>query len=114
LAGATVYDSSGNAKQCVPPQEDCPETKVDREFLDQCKLQGFQIRRCGCETVCSGNAMAPKQHYDAEGNAKECEPEQPDCTPPDTSAAFQDACTAAQHRLVVCGCEWLCDGPPKQ
>ena len=113
LAGATVYDANGDAKACEPPKPDCPRDASSLEFRDKCRLEGYQLRRCGCETVCSGNVMAPKMHYDAEGNAKECAPEEAECTPPDTTAAFQDACGEAHHRLVVCGCEWLCDGEPK-
>ena len=114
LAEATVYDANGQGKSCGLPGKDCPKVKPNREFLDKCRLRGYQVRRCGCETVCSGNVMAPQPHYDAEGNEKECQPEDPGCTPPDTSAAFQDACNDAHHRLVICGCEWLCDGPLKR
>jgi hypothetical protein len=114
LADATVYDAKGQAATCGLPEDGCPKAKPNREFLDKCRLRGYQVRRCGCETVCSGNVMVSRPHYDAEGNEQECQPEDPECTPPDTSAAFQDACADAHHRLVMCGCEWLCDGPPKR
>lgn len=77
-------------------------------------MGGYQIRQCGCSEVCTGNVMKEKAFYDADGNPKECVPEDSSCTPPDTSAAFQDACNDAHNKLVVCGCEWLCDGPLKQ
>ncbi len=55
----------------------------------------------------------PKMYYDAAGHAKTCEPATHDCTPPDTKASFQDACTDAGNKLELCGCEWLCSGKPK-
>jgi hypothetical protein len=111
LAGAKVYDSKGQAQACAEPRPDCPKTKPDADFLDQCRLRGYQTRRCGCDTLCSGNVATKRPHYDAAGKARDCAPETEGCKPPETSAAFQDACNEAQHRLVVCGCEWLCDGP---
>jgi hypothetical protein len=113
LEGAPVYDAKGKQKPCELPVPTCPEPARDRDFLDKCTLAGFQVRRCGCELVCSGNVVAEKSHYDARGKPKRCEPERKDCTPPDTSARFQDACNDAGHQLVVCGCEWLCTGPLK-
>lgn len=113
LAGATVYDAAGTAVTCAAPRTDCPGAMPDRRFVDQCKLAGYQLRQCGCVELCSGNAAKANLHYDSAGNAKACPPAQDDCTPPDTSAEFQDACTDAHHRLEVCGCEWLCSGPPK-
>jgi hypothetical protein len=114
LEGATVYDATGAASSCRPPSESCPPAAAaNREFLDRCKLGGYQVRRCGCEDVCTGNVMQAKPHYDANGTAKECQPPDLDCAPPETSAAFQDACTGVRRKLVVCGCEWLCTGPLK-
>jgi hypothetical protein len=110
LVGATVYDAKAQSKACEAPRSSCPESPPDQDFLDKCRLAGFQVRQCGCEQVCTGNVMVKKKHYDAQGNAKDCAPEQPECTPPDTSASFQDACTDGGHKLVVCGCEWLCAG----
>jgi len=111
LAGAKVYDSQGQAHACAKPQSDCPQIKPETDFLDQCRLRGYQTRRCGCDTLCSGNAATSSPHYDAAGKARDCEPETTGCELPQASAAFQDACNEAQHRLVACGCEWLCDGP---
>ena len=113
LVGATVYDASGASKQCELPENDCPRTPRPADFLDACRLAGFQVRSCGCEELCSGNVATSKKHYDAQGNAKDCEPSDPACDPQDTSSAFQDGCTEAGHKLVVCGCEWLCTGKPR-
>jgi hypothetical protein len=114
LDGATVYDASGQAKSCEPPRADCPAARSDAKFRDSCRSAGYQIRRCGCENVCSGKVDMHPAHYDARGQAQECAPAKSGCEPPDTPAAFQDACNDAKHHLVVCGCAWLCDGPPKR
>jgi hypothetical protein len=113
IVGATVYDVKGASKVCAAPEPNCPSTPRDVEFLDRCRLHGFQVRQCGCEQVCSGNVAQEKTHYDAQGKPRECSPEKPDCTPKETSASFQDGCTDAGHKLVVCGCEWMCSGPPR-
>jgi hypothetical protein len=112
LEGATVYDANGQSKSCHPPREDCPKARSDIKFQDRCRSAGYQVRRCGCETVCSGK-VAQRTHYDARGQAQDCAPAQAGCQPPDTPAAFQDACNDAGHHLVTCGCAWLCDGPLK-
>jgi len=85
--------------------------KPARDFLDKCKLAGYRVVRCGCQDYCMGNAGAPQSHYDSKGQAKTCEPVKPDCPAAETSAAFQDSCTDSGHKLVQCGCEWLCSGP---
>jgi hypothetical protein len=113
LLGAQVYDAHGASKTCAAPQASCPESARNADFLDRCHLKGFQVRHCGCEELCSGNVATEEKFYDAQGKARECKPEQSDCTPKDTSASFQDGCTDAGHKLVVCGCEWLCNGPPR-
>ena len=113
LVGATVYDSRGASKVCAAPEPNCPDARRDADFLDRCRLHGFQVRQCGCEQVCSGNVAQEKPHYDARGKPRQCAPEKPACTPKETSASFQDSCTDAGHKLVVCGCEWLCNGQPR-
>ena len=113
LVGATVYDSRGASKVCASPEPNCPDARRDVDFLDRCRLHGFQVRQCGCEQVCSGNVAQEKAYYDAQGKPRQCAPEQKDCTPKETSASFQDGCTDAGHKLVVCGCEWLCNGQPR-
>jgi hypothetical protein len=110
-APGKVYDAKGRSADCALPAETCPAAKPDRDFLDKCKLAGYRVVRCGCEDYCMGNAGAPKAHYDAQGQAKACEPVKPDCPATETSATFQDACTDRGHKLVQCGCEWLCSGP---
>jgi hypothetical protein len=112
VASAKVYDPSGNASTCAPPKQDCPPLPVERAFLDQCRLAGFRIVQCGCASRCTGNTAAASRRFDRDGNAKECAPARPDCTPPPASASFQDACTEKGHRLETCGCEWLCTGNP--
>lgn len=113
IVGATVYDSHGASRACASPEPNCPNTPRDVDFLDRCRLRGFQVRQCGCEQVCSGNVAEKAAYYDAQGKPRECAPEKPDCTPKETSASFQDGCTDAGHKLVVCGCEWMCNGPPR-
>jgi hypothetical protein len=115
LSTATVYDATGTARACEPPNLDCAPAAGDREFRDQCKLAGFQVRQCGCAVVCSGNiaaASAAKKYYDAAGAAQACDPPDADCTPPPAKAAYQDACAERGHRLQICGCAWLCTGDP--
>jgi len=114
LAGAPVYDAAGNSMACAPPRKGCPEVKPDPDFVDQCRLSGFQVRQCGCEQRCAGDVAAATRHWDASGAPRACAPARPDCTPPQAPAAFQDACAERGHRLDTCGCEWLCSGNPKR
>jgi hypothetical protein len=114
LESATVYDATGNPLACEPPTAGCKPDEA-RDFRDQCKLAGFQVRQCGCSFVCSGNiaaASAAKKYYDASGAPQTCDKPDSACTPPPASAAFQDACTDKGHRLEICGCTWLCSGKP--
>jgi hypothetical protein len=111
LGNARVYDGGGKARACGEPVPNCPARARNADFADQCRLHGYYLRRCGCEDFCSGKVLLERAHYDSLGHSKSCKPEARDCSPPETSAAFQDACTERGHRLVVCGCEWLCDGP---
>jgi hypothetical protein len=111
IAGTPVYDERGQKSACAPPKPSCPDaaaTSID--FKDRCRLAGYRVMQCGCDELCTGNIASEKLGYDAQNTAKACEPENKDCTPPETSAAFQDACTESGHRFVVCGCEWLCSG----
>jgi len=105
------YDADGNSTECAPPQEQCEGAKVNADFKDRCRLLGYRVMRCGCEDACSGNVKKEEKFFDSAGKEKSCAPEQEGCSPPETSAKFQDACTDARHKLVVCGCEWLCNGP---
>jgi len=110
LAQAKVFDARGQASTCAPPLRSCPETAPDRLFLDRCRLAGFQIRQCGCETRCTGDIATVYRHYDVAGHPKDCPPANNECSAPPASAAFQDACVEKGYRLDVCGCEWLCSG----
>jgi hypothetical protein len=107
----TAFDAEGNSVVCELPRTECAERKTNPDFSDRCRLAGFRILRCGCEDVCSGKVEKNEKFYDASGKQRSCEPEQTGCSPAETSARFQDACTDARHKLVVCGCEWLCNGP---
>ena len=108
----TTYDATGAQRFCEPPAVNCAKVIVNADFNDECRRSGYRVVRCGCEDLRTGNVAKVERFYDAAGVEKACAPEQPDCTPPETSAAFQDACTDAGHKLEVCGCEWLCNGPP--
>lgn len=105
------YDAQGNAFECAAPRDDCPAAKANPDFIDQCRLAGYRVLRCGCDELCAGKLKQQKDFYDASGKLRSCAPEQAGCSPPETSAKFQDACNDAHHKLVVCGCEWLCNGP---
>lgn len=111
IAGTPAYDAAGKKHACAPPDPSCASRgNATTDFKDRCQLGGFRLIRCGCEELCTGNIATGGMVYDANNVAKSCAPEQKECTPPDTSAAFQDACTESGHKFVVCGCEWLCSG----
>ncbi len=111
IAGSPAYDASGKKISCAPPDPSCANVNpASTDFKDKCQLAGFRLIRCGCDELCTGNIAGGGTAYDANNVAKACAPEKKDCTPPDTSAAFQDACTESGHKFVVCGCEWLCTG----
>jgi hypothetical protein len=111
LEGMTVYDASGAEHRCERPKSDYPPLAPNPDFDEACRLGGFRVQKCGCESMCTGRAA--KSYYDAEGKPKACAPEGGDCTPPAAPAAFQDACAERGFKLEVCGCEWLCSGNPK-
>lgn len=112
LAQASVYDARGRSATCDAPRDDCAAAPADRDFLEACSLAGFQIRRCGCASLCTGDVTAFRRHFDAEGHGKECAPTDAACEAPPAKAAFQDACTERGGRLAQCGCEWLCSTNP--
>jgi hypothetical protein len=105
------YDADGQSSACEAPREECAEAKRNPDFIDRCRLAGYRVLRCGCDERCASNVKKQETFFDSAGKERSCEPEQAGCTPPETSAKFQDACTDARHKLVVCGCEWLCNGP---
>ena len=114
LAGVKVFDEQGNASTCGPPKADCPPLPASNDFLDRCRLAGFVVRQCGCEARCAGDVAALSRHYNADGHLAECTPARSDCTPPQASTSFQDACSERGFRLDVCGCDWLCSGDFKR
>jgi hypothetical protein len=108
------YDATSANRACELPAEQCPDAKRNADFLDACRLAGFRVLRCGCDDLCSGNVAKAATFYDAAGASKGCAKTGASCMPAESSAAFQDACTDAGHKLVQCGCEWLCNGPLKR
>jgi hypothetical protein len=114
LAAAKVYDDKGNAAVCGPAGAGCAPLPASSDFLDRCRLAGFRVLQCGCDARCTGDVVLATRHWDAAGQARECAPATRDCTPPQASAAFQDACAEHGYRLDVCGCEWLCSGDFKR
>jgi hypothetical protein len=106
-----VFDEKGQPSPCPSPKAECPEASPPTSFLDRCRLAGFRVLQCGCEQRCTGDVSgAVRRYYDAAGQQKECAPAHADCTPPEASPKFQDACSERAFRLEVCGCEWLCSG----
>jgi hypothetical protein len=106
-----VYDAQGKEQACPAPEPSCPSAEPDNDFKDRCALAGLRIVQCGCATYCTGDINSKiKQFYDEAGHPKTCAAQEPDCSPPQASAAFQDACAERGYRLQVCGCEWLCSG----
>jgi hypothetical protein len=114
LAAAKVYDEKGDVSVCGAPGADCAPLPPSSEFLDHCRLAGFRVLVCGCDARCTGDVVAATRHWDATGQPRECGASKSDCTPPQASAAFQDACAEHGYRLDVCGCEWLCSGDYKR
>lgn len=115
IAGTPAYDASGTKHACTPPKPSCPDaTGANVDFKDRCRLAGYRVMQCGCDELCTGNVAKSSLVYDETNSGKTCEPEDKTCTPPDTSAAFQDACSESGHRFVVCGCQWLCTGKLKK
>lgn len=108
----SAYDAQGKSKVCAAPAADCAQVSTDRDLADRCSLAGYRMVQCGCEMLCMGDVSKAGQHFDAEGNAKACEPAKQDCEAPPASAAFQDACNEKGYKLEVCGCAWLCTGNP--
>ncbi len=110
---AEVFDAAGQAKTCEPPAKECAAPKSDPELQSRCALAGYRMVQCGCEMFCMGKPEpAEKMVFDSDGRPKACAKPKDDCSPPQASAAFQDACTDKGYRLEICGCEWLCSGNP--
>jgi hypothetical protein len=114
VKGTPAWDEHGQEVSCAPPEPHCSDEEPSTEFKDECAVKGYRLIRCGCDMLCTGNISTPNQAYTSKNVTKACAQAKDDCSPPDTSAAFQDACTEAGHKFVVCGCEWLCSGKLKQ
>ena len=105
------YDADGNPKPCPKPRSDCAETtEATLDFKDRCRTAGFSMQLCGCDELCMGNIVGSRKGYDAQNKEHDCEPPSDKCEMPDTSAAFQDACSEAGNKMMDCECQSLCSG----
>jgi hypothetical protein len=116
VKGTPAWDEKGTEVACQPPEPRCENpSQPSIGFKDRCGLAGYRLIKCGCQILCTGNVSGEKKGYDQKGTEKTCEPPKPEC--PETAgggAAFQDACTESGHKLLECGCEWLCSGKLKK
>src|SRR5262245_28821094 len=67
----TAFDPSGRATACEAPQQDCPVLPRAADFLERCRLAGFQTLRCGCQELCAGKVPALRTCYASDGSAKD-------------------------------------------
>src|SRR6185436_12988455 len=63
LEDAAVYDSNGKSHACERPKQECPAVSADPDFLDKCRMAGFTVRQCGCESFCAGKVETHALHY---------------------------------------------------
>lgn len=50
--------------------------------------------------------------YDQHGQAHTCQAADEPCVPAVPPGALKAACMDADHSIRLCGCEWVCSGPP--
>jgi hypothetical protein len=113
--GNMVYDEEGKGFECDTPDSACEEVKdPSLDFKEQCRSAGYKMRRCGCANACSGNINGTRSGFDRKNVEKNCQKADEKCEMPETSAAFDDACTEAGHQMIECGCEWRCSGKLKE
>ena len=111
----TGYDEDGKGHECDDPKSQCEDVKeLSLEFKERCRTAGYKIRQCGCDDLCTGNINGERSGYTNKNVEKKCPKPDDKCELPETSAAFQDACTEAGQQMVECGCEWLCSGKLKE
>ena len=110
-----AYDEDGKGFVCEAPDSQCDDAKeVSLDFKENCRSAGYKIRQCGCQDACTGNINGERVGYTNKNVEKKCPKADEKCELPETSAAFQDACTDAGEQLIECGCEWLCSGKLKE
>lgn len=113
--GNLVYDEEGKGFDCDTPDSACEEVKdPSLDFKEQCRSAGYKMRRCGCANACTGNINGTRSGFDRKNAEKLCQKADDKCEMPETSAAFDDACTEAGFHMIECGCEWLCSGKLKE
>lgn len=116
VKGSPAWDEKGAEVACEPPEPSCDNpSEPSIAFKDKCGLSGYRLIKCGCRILCTGNVSGEQKAYDAKGVEKKCEPPKAEC--PESAgggAAFQDACTESGHKLLECGCDWLCSGKLKK
>jgi hypothetical protein len=109
------YDEDGKGFECETPESKCEEVKeLSLDFKERCRAAGYKVRQCGCDDACTGNINGERTGYTNKNVAKKCPKTEANCELPETSAAFQDACSEAGEQLIECGCEWLCSGKLKE
>jgi len=111
----TVYDESGKGFECDSPDTQCEEVKdPSLDFKEHCRMAGYRIQQCGCSNACTGNINGERSGFDRKNAEKNCGKPDEKCEAPETSAAFDDACSEAGFQMIECGCEWLCSGKLKE
>lgn len=104
-----AYDESGKGKKCETPSSSCDEVKEPSlDFQEKCRENGFRMKQCGCDNLCSGNINGTKTGYNSKNQLKMCRNSGGNCEEQETSAAYQDACDAVDGEMMECNCEWLC------
>lgn len=113
--GNYVYDEEGKGSECDTPDSACEEVKdPSLDFKEQCRSAGFKMRRCGCRNACSGNINGTRSAFTRKNVETLCQKADDKCEMPETSAAFDDACSEAGFQMVECGCDWMCSGKLKE
>ena len=110
-----AYGEDGKGFVCEDPQSQCEDVKeLSLEFKEHCRTAGYKLRQCGCNDACTGNINGERTGYTNKNVEKKCAKSDDKCELPETSAAFQDACSDAGEQMIECGCEWLCSGKLKE
>jgi hypothetical protein len=103
------FDEEGKGQRCDAPKSSCEEVKdPSLDFKEHCRVAGFRIKQCGCTNLCTGNVNGDRVGYDQKNRQSPCTNGKEGCEAPETSAAFQDACTDAGGEMLECNCQWMC------